>query len=185
MFESPVCFISCSLQQVPFLPFLAWSLIHAGWMHYVLTMINAHDWTIRYVTTFSAEIFSLLNSIIYFHEAIQELHSAHTELSFAAFLYAIIGAIGTTYFAIFLSSAESWEPPFHRYVRLGLSEHAAAIGIISFIAIPHIGELATLDKTTLAVSGTFFQPISPDRTPFLVGFWTLPAPWELLLWCRA
>jgi len=74
---------------------MAWSLIHAGWLHYVLAIVNAHDWTMRYVTTFSTEIFSLLNSIIYFHKAIQELQRAHNDLSFAAFLYAIIGAVGT------------------------------------------------------------------------------------------
>ena len=24
---------------------MAWSLIHAGWMHIVLALINAHEWT--------------------------------------------------------------------------------------------------------------------------------------------
>lgn len=24
---------------------MAWSLIHAGWMHILLAVINAHDWT--------------------------------------------------------------------------------------------------------------------------------------------
>ena len=96
---------------------MAWSLIHAGWMHYLLAIFNAHDWTMRYVTTFSTEIFSLLNSIIYFHKAVQELQRAHSALSFAAFLYAIIGAVGTMLVAIFLSTAESWKPLFHRYLR--------------------------------------------------------------------
>lgn len=87
----------------------------------------------RYVTTFATEIFSLLNSIIYFHKAIQELERAHTNLSFAAFLYAIIGAVGTMLFAILLSTAESWRPLFHRHFRLLLTEYAAAISIILFI----------------------------------------------------
>lgn len=130
----------------------------------------------RYVTTFSTEIFSLLNSVIYFHKAIQELQRAHDNLSFAAFLYAIIGAIGTMLLAIFLSTAESWRPLFHRYVRLGLSEYAAAISIIIFIGIPHIGELAQLDKMTLNVSNSF-RPTSPDRTTFFVEFWKLPVSW--------
>ena len=155
---------------------MAWSLIHAGWMHYILAIINAHDWTMRYVTTFSTEIFSLLNSIIYFHKAIQELQRAHHDLSFAAFLYAIIGAIGTMLVAIFLSTAESWKPLFHRYIRMGLTEYAAAISIIIFIGMPHIGELATLDKSTLQVS-TSFKPTSPDRSTFVVDFWHLPVTW--------
>ena len=162
--------------RIPFLPFMAWSLIHAGWMHYILAIVNAHEWTMGYVTTFSTEIFSLLNSIIYFHKSIQELQRARDSLSFAAFLYAIIGAIGTMLLAIFLSTAQSWKPLFHRYFRLGLSEYAAAISIIIFIGLPHVGELAQLDKLTLHVS-TSFRPTSPDRTVFFVDFWTLPLGW--------
>ncbi|KAI1921327.1 hypothetical protein LOZ64_001609 [Ophidiomyces ophidiicola] len=162
--------------KIPFLPFMAWSLIHAGWLHILLAVFNAHDWTMQYVTTFSTEIFSLLNSIIYFHKAVQELERAHANLSFAAFLYAVIGAIGTMLVAIFLSTAQHWKPLFHRYIRLGLSEYAAAISIIIFVGMPYIGELAHLDKTTLVVS-TSFRPTSPDRETFLVEFWKLPVRW--------
>ncbi len=156
---------------------MAWSLIHAGWMHYLLAILNAHDWTMRYVTTFSTEIFSLLNSIIYFHKAVQELQRAHSDLSFAAFLYAIIGAIGTMLVAIFLSTAESWKPLFHKNLRMGLAEYAAAISIVIFIGMPHVGELASLDKQTLQVSGHAFRPSSPDRSVFFVQFWHLPLTW--------
>ncbi len=155
---------------------MAWSLIHAGWMHLILALLNAHDWTMRYVTTFSTEVFSLLNSIIYFHKAVQELQRAHNGLSFAAFLYAIIGAIGTMLVAIFLSTAEKWRPLFHRYVRMGLAEYAAAISIIIFIGMPHIGELASLDRTTLHVS-TSFKPSDANRSVFFVQFWHLPVAW--------
>ncbi|KAL8926204.1 MAG: hypothetical protein Q9208_003107 [Pyrenodesmia sp. 3 TL-2023] len=155
---------------------MAWSLIHAGWMHLLLAFLNAHDWTMRYVTTFSTEVFSLLNSIIYFHKAVQELQRAHDNLSFAAFLYAIIGAIGTMLVAIFLSTAEKWRPLFHRYVRMGLAEYAAAISIIIFIGMPRVGELASLDRTTLHVS-TSVKPSHPDRTVFFVQFWHLPLAW--------
>ena len=156
---------------------MAWSLIHAGWMHYILAIINAHDWTMRYVTKFSTEIFSLLNSIIYFHKAVQELQRAHAALSFAAFLYAIIGAIGTMLVAIFLSTAENWKPLFHRYIRMGLAEYAAAISIIIFIGMPHAGELASLDRQTLQVSSHSFTPSDPDRSVFFVQFWHLPIIW--------
>lgn len=156
---------------------MAWSLIHAGWMHYVLAIFNAHDWTMRYVTTFSTEIFSLLNSIIYFHKAVQELERAHEALSFAAFLYAIIGAIGTMLVAVFLSTAESWKPLLHKYIRMGLAEYAAAISIILFISIPHVGELASLDKQTLQVSSHAFRPSHPERSVFFVQFWHLPIGW--------
>ncbi|KAK7544625.1 HCO3 transporter family-domain-containing protein [Phyllosticta citribraziliensis] len=162
--------------HIPFLPFMAWSLIHAGWMHYLLAIFNAHDYTMRYVTTFSTEIFSLLNSIIYFHKAIQELERAHSRLSFAAFLYSVIGCIGTCLLAIFLASAERWKPLFHRYIRMGLAEYAAAISIIFFIAIPHAGELASLDRETLPVSHSF-RPTDPDRSIFFVKFWELPVSW--------
>lgn len=155
---------------------MAWSLIHSAWMHYLLAIFNAHDWTMKYVTTFSTEIFSLLNSIVYFHKAVQELERAHSRLSLAAFLYSIIGAIGTCLLAVFLAHAESWKPLFHRYVRMGLSEYAAAISIIIFIGLPHIGELAHLDKELLPVS-TSFRPTNPERTSFFVRFWELPAVW--------
>lgn len=155
---------------------MAWSLIHAGWMHFILAGMNAHDWTMCYVTTFSTEIFSLLNSIIYFHKAVQELQRAHDTLSFAAFLYAIIGAIGTMLVAIFLSTAASWKPLFHRYVRMGLTEYAAAISIVIFIGMPHVGELASLDRMTLQTSRSF-RPTSPDRSIFFVKFWELPVAW--------
>lgn len=42
--------------QVEFLSVMAWSLIHAGWMHFLLAIFNAHVWTMKYVTTFSADI---------------------------------------------------------------------------------------------------------------------------------
>ena len=156
---------------------MAWCLIHAGWMHYILAIINAHDWTMRYVTTFSTEIFSLLNSVIYFHKAVQELQRAHEALSFAAFLYAIIGAVGTMLFAIFLSTAERWKPLLHRYMRMGLREYAAAISIILFIGMPHVGELADLDRQNLHVSDQRFRPSDPTRSRFLVEFWHLPVTW--------
>ena len=156
---------------------MAWSLIHSAWMHYLLAIFNAHDWTMRYVTTFSTEIFSLLNSIIYFHKAVQELQRAHDALSFAAFLYAIIGAVGTMLVAIFLSTAQSWKPLFHRYLRMGLAEYAAAISIVIFIGMPHVGELRHLDKQTLQVSSQAFRPSDPDRSVFFVQFWHLPVAW--------
>ena len=162
--------------HISFLHLMAWSLIHSAWMHCFLAMFNAHDYTMRFVTTFSTEIFSLLNSVIYFHKAVQELQRAHDNLSFASFLYSVIGAIGTLFVAILLSSAERWAPLFHRYVRLGLSEYAAAISIVIFIGLPHAGELASLDRDTLPVSTTF-HPTDPARSTFFVQFWKLPLPW--------
>ncbi|KAI9822986.1 MAG: hypothetical protein M1826_000319 [Phylliscum demangeonii] len=162
--------------HIPFLPFMAWTLIHAAWMLYLLAIFNAHDWTMRYVTTFSTDIFSLLNSLIYFYKAIQELQRDRDAVSFAAFLYSIIGAIGTFLLATFLASAECWKPLFHRYFRMIVSEYAAAISIILFIGMPHIGQLATLDKRTLPVSQSF-RPSAPERTEFFVRFWHLPVAW--------
>lgn len=158
---------------------MAWSLIHSGWMLLLLAIFNAHDWTMQYVTHFSADIFSLLNSVIYFHKAALELKRTHSQVSLAAFLYAIIGAFGTCGLAILLSTANSWQPLFHRYVRLGLSEYAAAISIIVWIGIPHIGELASLDHERLEVQTTF-RPTNPDRTTFFVEFWKLPVGWIFL-----
>ncbi|KAI5207067.1 hypothetical protein E4T39_02132 [Aureobasidium subglaciale] len=162
--------------NIPFLPFMAWSLIHSAWMHYLLAIFNAHDWTMRYVTEFSCEIFSLLNSIIYFHKAVQELERAHARLDYASFLYAIIGAAGTFLLALFLSTAQSWKPLFGKYVRLGLTEYAAAISIIFFIGIPYAGELAHLDKDTLQVS-TSFRPSLSSRDIFFVRFWEIGVEW--------
>jgi hypothetical protein len=66
-------------------------------------------------------------------------------------LYSVIGAVGTFLVAVVLSTANHWKPLFHRYVCIGLSEYAAAIAIVLFIGMPHIGELASLDRETLAV----------------------------------
>ncbi|KEY68731.1 hypothetical protein S7711_00603 [Stachybotrys chartarum IBT 7711] len=164
--------------NVGFLEVMAWSLIHAGWMHYLLAIFNAHDWTMQYVTNFSADIFSLLNSVIYFYKAAIELQRTHSEVSMAAFLYSIIGAVGTCICAILLSTAISWKL-FHRYVRLGLTEYAAAISIILWIGIPYIGELASLDHLRLQVQTTF-RPTSPERTTFFVQFWRVPLEWVFL-----
>lgn len=158
---------------------MAWSLIHAGWMHFLLAIFNAHDWTMQYVTHFSADIFSLLNSVIYFHKAALELKRTHSQVSLAAFLYAVIGAFGTCILAVLLSTANSWRPLFHRYVRLGLSEYAAAISIIIWIGIPRIGELASLDHERLEIQ-TSFRPTNPDRKTFFVEFWKLPVGWIFL-----
>ncbi|RGP67858.1 hypothetical protein FSPOR_5693 [Fusarium sporotrichioides] len=165
--------------HVEFLPVMAWTLIHAGWMHYLLAIFNAHDWTMQYVTHFSADIFSLLNSVIYFHKAAMELKRTHARVSLAAFLYAILGAVGTCLLAILLSTANSWKPMFHRYVRLGLTEYAAAISIIFWIGIPYIGELASLDHIRLEVQ-TSFRPTNPDRATFFVRFWEAPIEWVFL-----
>lgn len=165
--------------NVPFLSVMAWSLIHAGWMHYLLAIFNAHDWTMKYVTHFSGDIFSLLNSVIYFHKAAMELKRTHERTDMAAFLYAIIGAVGTCLVAIFLSTANRWTPLFHRYVRLGLTEYAAAISIILWIGIPYIGELRDLDHVRLEVSTTF-RPSSLKRETFFVEFWNVPIEWVFL-----
>lgn len=158
---------------------MAWSLIHAAWMHYLLAIFNAHDWTMQYVTTFSADIFSLLNSVIYFYKAGLELQRNHDHVSFSAFLYSVIGASGTCLLAIFLSTALSWKPLFGRIIRMGLAEYAAAISIILFVGIPHMGELANLDHERLVVQTTF-RPSSPERTTFFVEFWKLPVKWVFI-----
>ncbi|OAA33923.1 Bicarbonate transporter, eukaryotic [Beauveria brongniartii RCEF 3172] len=165
--------------HVDFLSVMAWSLIHAGWMHFLLALFNAHDWTMQYVTHFTADIFSLLNSVIYFHKAALELKRTHSHVSIAAFLYAVIGAFGTCILAILFSTANSWQPLFHRYVRLGLSEYAAAISIILWIGIPRIGELASLDHERLEIQ-TSFRPTDPNRDTFFVEFWKLPVEWIFL-----
>ncbi|KAF3902168.1 hypothetical protein ABW21_db0206250 [Orbilia brochopaga] len=158
--------------QIPYLPFMAWTCLHSTWMLCLLAIFNAHDYTMNYVTTFSTEIFALLNSVIYFHKAVQELQRNHQMASLASFLYSIIGCIGTFLLAVFLASANSWAPLFHKYVRMGLAEYAAAISIVFFIGVPQIGELKTLDKQTLSVS-TSFRPSHPNRTVFFVEFWKL------------
>ncbi|KAK2592271.1 hypothetical protein QQS21_010024 [Conoideocrella luteorostrata] len=165
--------------QVDFLAFMAWALIHAGWMHFALAIFNAHDWTMQYVTHFSADIFSLLNSVIYFYKAAMALQRTHRNVSLAAFLYTIIGAAGTCLLAIFLSTANSWRPLFHKYIRIGLAEYAAAISIVLWIGIPHIGELAELDHERLQVQSAF-RPSSPQRQTFFVEFWNLPVQWVFL-----
>ena len=139
-------------------------------------IFNAHDWTMQFVTTFSTEIFSLLNSVIYFHKAIQELQRVHDRMSLAAFLYSVIGAVGTTLLAIFFSTAESWRPLFPRWFRMVLAEYAAALSIVIFIGLPHVGELAALDQSTLQVSPDF-HPSSPARQRFLVDLGALPLKW--------
>ncbi|KAM0269262.1 hypothetical protein ACHAQH_009787 [Verticillium albo-atrum] len=164
---------------VPFLPVMAWSLIHAGWMHYLLAIFNAHDWTMQYVTDFSADIFSLLNSVIYFHKAVREMQRTKEIVSLAAFLYAIIGCAGTCLLAILLSTATSWQPLFHRYIRMGLAEYAAAISIIFFIGMPYLGDLATLDHNRLMVQKDL-RPSSPERTRFFVEFWKVPVEWVFI-----
>lgn len=156
---------------------MAWTCIHAGWMHLLLAIFNAHDWTMGYVTVFSTEIFSLLNSIIYFHKAVQVLERAHQNTPFASFLYSVIGCIGTFFVAVFLSTANSWAPLFHKYIRMGLSEYAAAISIIIFIGMPQIGELKSLDQRHLPVSTTFRPTLDGRDKYFLVKFWEIPVAW--------
>ncbi|CAP68110.1 uncharacterized protein PODANS_1_19740 [Podospora anserina S mat+] len=158
---------------------MAWSLIHSAWMHYLLAIFNAHDWTMQYVTDFSADIFSLLNSIIYFHKAAMELKRTHEQMPLDSFLYAMIGAVGTCLVAILLSTATKWKPLFGRVIRMGLSEYAAAISIILFVGIPYIGDLADLDHGRLAVQ-TSFRPTNPEREVFFVRFWELPVEWVFI-----
>lgn len=60
---------------------------------------------------------------------------------------------------------------------MGLAEYAAAISIIIFIGMPHVGELANLDRQTLQVSSQSFRPSDPERSTFFVQFWHLPVGW--------
>ncbi|KAJ6443937.1 Boron transporter 1 [Purpureocillium lavendulum] len=172
--------------HVDFLPLMAWTLIHAGWMHVLLAALNAHDWTMRYVTHFSADIFSLLNSVIYVHKAVLELqrehararsayaaattasgspgggsggsHGSEMAASLAPFLYAVLGAAGTCLFAVLLSTATSWAPLFPRWVRLGLAEYAAALSVLLWVGVPRMGDLAALDHARLEVQGHALRP---------------------------
>lgn len=155
--------------NVPFLPFMAWSLIHAGCMNCLLALINSHDWTMRYATTFSMETFSLLNSIIYLHKAFQKLQCAHNTLSFAALLYAVIGATGTMLVATFLLHQKIENHFSIATFRIGLKEYAAAISTVLFICLPHIGELSRLDRSTLPVSASL-RPTDPTRIRIFVDF---------------
>lgn len=148
-------------------------------MHIILAVFNAHDWTMDYVTDFSADIFSLLNSVIYFYKAASALKRNHDAVSLPAFLWSIIGAFGTFFLGTFLATANSWKPLFHPYMRMGLAEYSAAISIIFWIGMPRIGELATLDHEHLMVQSSF-RPTSSDRTSFFVRFWELPIEWVFL-----
>ncbi|KAL8387479.1 hypothetical protein RB595_009876 [Gaeumannomyces hyphopodioides] len=163
--------------HVPFLPLMAWSLIHAGWMHVLLAVFNAHDWTMQYVTEFSSDIFSLLNSVIYFHKAYKQLSRIHAAVPFASFLYSVLGAFGTCFTAVFLATAHGWAPLFGRFVRAGLAEYAAALSIMLWIAVPYLGELGTLEHHRLPVQSTSFRPTNPERDYFFVEFWKLPVQW--------
>ena len=46
------------------------------------------------------------------------------------------------------------------FIRMGLAEYAAAISIIIFVGMPHVGELASLDEQTLQVGSRAFRPDS-------------------------
>ncbi|KAL3954818.1 hypothetical protein ACCO45_010381 [Purpureocillium lilacinum] len=181
--------------QVDFLSLMAWTLIHAGWMHALLAALNAHDWTMRYVTHFSADVFSLLNSVIYVHKAALELQREHArarsranseggdiEAALAPFLYAVLGATGTCLFAVLLSTAPtSWAPLFPRWARLGLGEYAAALSVLLWVGVPHMGDLAALDHARLEVQGEALRPSAwPARGTFVVQFWRLPVEWVFL-----
>ncbi|CAK7219327.1 hypothetical protein SEUCBS140593_003851 [Sporothrix eucalyptigena] len=113
---------------IDFLQFMAWSLIHAAWMHYLIAIFNAHDYTMCYVTHFSADIFSLLNSVIYFQKAVLELQRNKIAVSMASFLYSIVGAAGTCLLAVFLSTANKyWAPLFGRVPRMLLTEQSSVL----------------------------------------------------------
>ncbi|KAF7190278.1 putative transporter [Pseudocercospora fuligena] len=166
---------------VPFLPFMAWSLIHTCWMLWLLATFNAHEWTSKsnmdyltviYLTDFTCQIFSLLNSIIYFNKALQEFRRGHREMPFEAFLYSVIDGVGTFLLALLLSSAEKWKV-FPRWLRTVLRQYATAIAVIFFVAIGYAGEAAQLDKARLSTSSDRFAPSNPERSTFFVEFWTL------------
>ncbi|KAM3421462.1 hypothetical protein BST61_g1855 [Cercospora zeina] len=157
---------------IPFLPFMAWSLLHSCWMLWALAIFNAHEWSMLYVTEFTCEIFSLLNSIIYFNKAIQEFLRSHKKFPMDAFLFSVIDAVGTFLLALLLSTAESWGF-FPRWVRRTLRQYGTAISVITFVALGYIGDAGRLQKNRLSTSADRFAPSSPERTGFFVEFWTL------------
>jgi hypothetical protein len=68
-----------------------------------------------------------LNSIIYFHKALQEFQRSHAELEFDAFLFSVIDGVGTFLLALFLSSADMWKPVFPASLRMICQKYATAI----------------------------------------------------------
>ncbi|KAL8416853.1 hypothetical protein RB596_007119 [Gaeumannomyces avenae] len=92
-----------------------------------------------------SDIFSLLNSVIYFHKAYKQLSRIHAAVPFASFLYSVLGAFGTCFTAVFLATAHGWAPLFGRFVRTGLTEYAPALSFMLWIAVPYLGELGSLE----------------------------------------
>lgn len=159
---------------VAFLPFMTWTLIHTGWMLILLAMFNAYEWTMVYITSFTTEIFGLLNVIIYFHKAVQELQGAHDNLDFQSFLYAVISCCGTFLMALLLDSAEKWPPIVGSWFRTGLRRYAVAISFAFFAGISYSPELRQLEEEPLYTSRDAFRPSHPGRQRFYVEeAWTL------------
>ncbi|PIA97947.1 putative transporter [Cercospora beticola] len=156
----------------PYLPFMAWSLFHSCWMLWALAIFNAHEWSMLYVTEFTCEVFSLLNSIIYFSKALQEFRRSHGTLPLDAFLFSVIDAVGTFLLALMLSTAESWTF-FPRWIRRMLRQYGTAIAVITFVALGYIGDAGRLQKNRLSTSTDRFAPSSPERSGFFVQFWEL------------
>ncbi|SMQ48587.1 unnamed protein product [Zymoseptoria tritici ST99CH_3D7] len=165
--------------QVDFLSFMAWSLIHACWILWLLAIFNAHEWTMFYVSDFTCEIFSFLNTIIYFSKALQELRRGHQEMAFDAFLYSVVDCVGTFALAVLLSTAEKWKF-FPNHLKLWLRQYATIIAVVTFVGIGYVGDAAGLEKNRLQTSSDRLAPSSPTRTTFFVQFWQLPVTYAFV-----
>ncbi len=135
----------------------------------------------RYVTNFSADIFSLLNSVIYFYKAVLELQRNRAAVS--AGRLPVLGHRRRRSTACWPSScrrpgagpaARPRRPHGPQRVR------GPAIAIVVFIAVPHAGELTQLDQQRPRGADGPSGPTSPARTVFFVEFWKLPIEWVFL-----
>ncbi|KAF2993246.1 hypothetical protein E8E13_000432 [Curvularia kusanoi] len=173
--DSIYTLVKNTFDDVEFLPLMAWTLIHTAWMLVLLAIFNAYEWTMVYVTDFTCEIFGLLTSTVYFNNAIQELMRSQQNVSFAAFLWALVSCVGTFLLALLLNSAPNWPPILGCSVRTNMQRYAVPISFFTFTALGFLPGITDLDEAPLNTSSERFRPSLPTRTGFFVEFWKIPA----------
>ena len=129
--------------DIPFIPFYAWSQLWAALLHWIIAALNLCDYIV-YVTNFSCETFGVLIALIYLYTGIYGIVLYYTEDAFTSALLQTFIAIGTAWLAQYLSDAGRWKI-FNEGARTLIADYGATISIIVWVGVSKIGKAGDTD----------------------------------------
>lgn len=160
--------------QYNFFSFMAWVGIWSAIMHWILAITNSCK-ALKYVTSFSCDIFGFYVAFIYLQKGIQVLTRQWLSDDPAAPWLSIVVALLLFAFA-YLCGIIGASPLLHRHMRKFIDDYGTPLCLIFFTGFVYWGHMRNVKLETLP-TGRAFQPTAP-RTWF-VDFWSTTSVGEI------